>query len=93
MRGKNELTENIDKLHTTELGIERISRNLKLTTDVVEHCRRLVMDESCRIYKRGKNRYCEASGVRLTVNAHSYTIIMAHPIKHLEKNNGLQTGT
>lgn len=29
----NSLIENIDKLHTTEMGIERIKRNLQIETD------------------------------------------------------------
>ena len=30
----NELIDNIDKLHTTEMGIERIKRNLTLDVDI-----------------------------------------------------------
>ena len=33
---KNALIENIVRLHTTELGVERIRRNLGLTEDPVE---------------------------------------------------------
>ena len=37
----NELIRNIDKLHTTEMGVERIKRNLGLTNcDAVEWCRK-----------------------------------------------------
>ena len=36
---KNALIENIVRLHTTELGAERIRRNLGLTEDPVEWCR------------------------------------------------------
>jgi len=36
------LIDNIDKIHTTELGIERIKRNLHLDTDnIVEYCKNL----------------------------------------------------
>ena len=36
----NELLKNVDKLHTTELGLERIKRNLSLDTgDVVDWCK------------------------------------------------------
>ncbi|MDE6092609.1 MAG: DUF3781 domain-containing protein, partial [Ruminococcus sp.] len=35
----NDLIKNIDKLHTTELGIERIRNTLSIKTDdVVEYC-------------------------------------------------------
>lgn len=72
-----------EKLHTTDMGIERIRRNLGLPsgTDPVEFCRGLVTAEGCLIYRQGKNFYCEKNGVRVTVNAGSLTIITAHGIK------------
>ena len=52
---KNELLINIEKIHTTELGIERIKRNLKLDTkDVVEWCKQKIK-LSDNIIKKGKN--------------------------------------
>ena len=37
---QNDLLKNLDRLHTTDLGIERIGRNLSLNgTEVVEWCR------------------------------------------------------
>ena len=34
------LIDNIDKIHTTEMGVDRIRRNLKLeNVDVVEYCK------------------------------------------------------
>ncbi len=43
---ENELLKNLDKLHTTELGVERIIKNLSLNSkddlrniDVVEYCK------------------------------------------------------
>ncbi|MCM1209899.1 MAG: DUF3781 domain-containing protein, partial [Ruminococcus sp.] len=40
MNTDNDLLKNLDKLHTTKLGIERIKRNLSLSTDdVVEWCK------------------------------------------------------
>ena len=35
MNGKNQLLENLEKLHTTELGVGRIKKNLSLDTDEV----------------------------------------------------------
>lgn len=73
------LVNNLDKLHTTELGIKRIKNNLQLDTDdVVEYCKSIILKKECNIYRQGKNWYCEADNVRITVNAHSYTIITAH---------------
>ena len=76
------LIDNIDKIHTTKMGIDRIKRNLKLNTDdVVGYCKSLIMNKNCHIYRQGKNWYCEIDNVRLTVNAYSYTIITAHTMK------------
>lgn len=74
-----QLIENIDRLHTTQLGINRIRKNLKLDTEnVVDFCKNLILDEKCRIYRQGKNWYCETGNTRLTVNSYSNTIITAH---------------
>lgn len=73
------LVDNIDKIHTTEMGVDRIRRNLKLeNVDVVGYCKEKIMDESCHIYRQGKNWYCEIENIKITVNAYSYTIITAH---------------
>jgi hypothetical protein len=74
----NELIRNIDLLHTTELGVERIKRNLGLTTnDVVGWCRQSILSAE-NIQRRGKNWYVYADKSVITVHAHSYTIITAH---------------
>lgn len=76
------LIENIDKLHTTELGIERIKRNLQIETDdVIQWCKSRILCKDARIERSGKNWYAAADGCKITVNAYSYTIITAHKIK------------
>ena len=41
------LIDNIDKIHTTKMGIDRIKRNLKLNTDdVVGYCESSIMNNS-----------------------------------------------
>ena len=76
------LTDNTDRLHTTELGAKRIIRNLGLTADdPVKYCRDIISAPDCRISRQGKNWYCEHGNVRITVNAYSYTIITAHIIR------------
>lgn len=78
---KEILLSNIDKLHTTEMGGERIKKNLKLNTnDVVDYCKKKVLDKNCNINKQGKNRYCEIDNIKITMNSYSYTIITAHII-------------
>lgn len=74
----NILIENLDKIHTTELGIIRIKRNLSLRTDnVVNWCKQKIQNAD-NIVKQGKNWYVYIEGVVITVNANSYTIITAH---------------
>ena len=78
----NDLVENIDRLHTTELGAGRIKRNLRLETDdVVQWCRMRILDRSAKIERAGKNWYVTVGGCRITVNAHSCTTITAHQVK------------
>lgn len=74
-----DVIENIDKLHTTELGSMRIKRNLSLEVeDVVGWCRLKILDTSAVIERKGKNWYVNIERCEITVNAHSYTIITAH---------------
>ncbi|MDD6326871.1 MAG: DUF3781 domain-containing protein [Eubacteriales bacterium] len=83
MEDKNILLAHIEKLHTTEMGVGRIMRNLALDTcDVVAYCKAKILDPNCNIYRQGKNWYCEIDENVITVNAYSYTIITAHKVKH-----------
>ena len=82
MEDKQILLNNIDKVHTTEMGIDRIKKNLKLdTNDVIDYCKNKVLDKNCNIYKQGKNWYCEIDNIKITINSYSYTIITAHKLK------------
>ena len=78
---KNDLIENIEKLHTTPMGVERIRRNLSLgddVKDVVTFCQQKILDDKAAITRQGKNCYIKINGCIITVNAYSYTIITAH---------------
>ncbi len=82
MKDKQILLDNIDKVHTTEMGIDRIKKNLNLdTNNVVEYCKNKILNENCNIYKQGKNWYCEIDNIIITINSYSYTIITAHTIR------------
>lgn len=82
MANKQILLDNINKVHTTEMGVERIKKNLKIDTDdVVDFCKAKILDENSNIYKQGKNWYCEIDDIKITINSYSYTIITAHIIK------------
>lgn len=78
----SELLQHLDRLHTTELGITRIQRNLSIEVDdVVAWCRTQIQHEQALITRNGKNWYIEIDDNILTVNASSYTIITAHKRK------------
>lgn len=81
MENKQVLLNNIDKVHTTVMGVDRIKKNLNLTDDVVDYCKKKILDKNCNIYKQGKNWYCEIDNIIITVNSYSYTIITAHKLK------------
>lgn len=75
----NELIKNIEKLHTTKMGIERIKRNLLIDTDdVVQWCKEKILNENTKMERMGKNWYVITDKYKITVNAYSYTIITAH---------------
>lgn len=76
------LLDNIDKIHTTSLGVERIRKNMKIDVeDVVLYCKDKILDKNANIYKKGKNWYCEVDNIRITINSYSYTIITAHLVE------------
>ncbi|WP_278907136.1 DUF3781 domain-containing protein [Faecalitalea cylindroides] len=79
MNDKKILLDNIDKIHTTKMGVDRIKRNLKIDSDdVVKYCKNKKLDKKCNLYKQGKNWYCEVENIKITINSYSYTIITAH---------------
>ena len=79
---KEVLLANLDKIHTTEMGKDRIKKNLNLTVDdVVLWCKERILSADCQITRKGKNWYAEAEDCIITVNAYSYTIITAHKSK------------
>lgn len=77
----NDLIKNIDILHTTEMGVKRIKRNLSIETDdVVAWCKEKILNKDALIERLGKNWYATVDNCKITVNAHSYTVITAHKI-------------
>ena len=77
-----ELLENLDKVHTTEMGVDRIKRNIEVDVDdIVASCIDKIKQENAVIERRGKNYYVSVEGIIITVNASSYTIITAHKEK------------
>ncbi|MDR1458822.1 MAG: DUF3781 domain-containing protein [Bacteroidales bacterium] len=79
---QNDLILNLDKIHTTKLGEERIRKNLCLNIDdVVTWCRQKIENPDSHIIRKGKNWYVYIDNCIITINARSCTIITAHKNK------------
>jgi len=77
----HDLFANLDKIHSTKLGIERIRNNLCLDTeDVITWCKAKI-GQANHIIRKGKNYYVYVDNFVITINAHSFTIITAHRVK------------
>ncbi|MCL1927820.1 MAG: DUF3781 domain-containing protein [Treponema sp.] len=77
----NDLLTNVNKIHTTDLGIIRIKKNLDLeTNNVVGWCKNRIKN-AAKIIRNGKNWYVYKGNSIITINANSYTIITAHKNK------------
>lgn len=75
------LFENLDKIHTTRLWIQRIKRNLSLKTDdVVFWCKNKISSPQAQITKQWKNFYVQIGNFIFTINSYSFTIITAKTI-------------
>ncbi|WP_405296187.1 DUF3781 domain-containing protein [Methanobrevibacter sp.] len=77
---KKVLLENVDRIHTTEMGIGRIQRNLGIDEEPVGYCISKLKKENSIVVKEGKNYYVEVDGCRITINSSSFTIITAHKL-------------
>ena len=56
MEQENLLLQNLDQLHTTAMGAERIRRNLQIREeDVVGWCRKQIALPQTKIQRKGKN--------------------------------------
>ena len=78
---ENDLIKNLDKIHTTELGAQRIRRNLNLDIPDLIAWSKDGVERSDNISRRGKNWYVAVDNCILTINAFSFTIITAHKKK------------
>ncbi len=73
------LLKNLARLHSTPLGIKRITKNLSLDDEnVVEWCKNKIKNPDALIQNKGKNWYINIDRVVITVNITSFTIITAH---------------
>ena len=75
---KEILLENIDKIHTTEMGIGRIQKNLGIDDEPVGYCISKLKQDNSVVTKEGKNYYINVDDCKITINSSSFTIITAH---------------
>jgi predicted transcriptional regulator len=75
---KKTLIENIDKIHTTEMGVGRIQRNLGIDEEPVGYCISKLEKKDSVVKKEGKNYYVDVDDCIITINSSSFTIITAH---------------
>jgi hypothetical protein len=78
---KEALLENVDKIHTTEIGVTRIQRNLGISDEPVGYCISKLKKKDSVVTKEGKNYYVDVDDCIITINSSSYTIITAHKKK------------
>jgi len=80
---ENKILFNLDKIHTTEMGFDRLKKNLQLQTeDIIGWCKKQISNRKSVIIRKGKNWYVTIDNIEITVNANSYTIITAHIINN-----------
>ena len=77
---KEILLENVNKIHTTEMGIGRIQKNLGIDDEPVSYCISKLKQDNSQVIKEGKNYYVIVDDCRITINSSSFTIITAHKV-------------
>ena len=75
---KKVLLENVEKIHTTEMGIGRIQKNLGIHVEPVSYCIAKLKQDNSTVTKEGKNYYVDVDDCIITINSSSFTIITAH---------------
>ncbi len=81
----NNLIKNINLIHTTEMGYQRIIKNIGVFDTNIQKNRELILNFCKQIVKNsksktiiiGKNYYISNNNITLTINRHSFTIITA----------------
>ena len=75
---KETLLENVKKIHTTEMGVGRIQKNLGISDEPVNYCISKLKQDNSIVTKEGKNYYVDVDDCIITINSGSFTIITAH---------------
>lgn len=76
----SDLLNNLENIHITPIGEDRIKNNLSLHNDnIILWCKNAIINADL-IMQLGKNFYVYFGGLAITINAQSFTIITAHKI-------------
>ena len=75
---KKVLLENVERIHTTEMGIGRIQKNLGISDEPVNYCISKLKQDNSTVAKEGKNYYVDVDDCIITINSSSFTIITAN---------------
>ena len=76
-----QLLNNIKKLHIMSFKEKEIKKNLGINEDIVEYCKKKILDKNCLIYKFNMYYYCEIDNLVITINASNFMIISINKIK------------
>ena len=79
---KEILINNLEKLHITKLGRERVIDNLCLEyqSDVTSYVKNIILNEDIEVSKKGSNLIVKTYNYEITINSRTFTIITAHLI-------------
>ena len=73
------LLQDIEKVHTTELGLVRIKKNLGLgDIDVIKYIKELINKPDSKVIRKGKNLFVDIDNITITINMYNYCVITAH---------------
>lgn len=76
---KSMLIRYIDEIHTTELGLERIKKNLSLgDIDIINYIKELIQNPNSKVIMKGKNLYVDIDDINITINSSNFCVITAH---------------
>ena len=79
----NTVLNNLEKIHKTTMGVDRLKKNLHLQTDdIVGWCKKQITNKKSVIIRKGINWYITIDNIEITVNSHSFTNITAHITKN-----------
>ena len=88
MIGYNEIVMEADIVFQSSKPRDCMTKLFKYrAAGIREYCKNRILEKNCKIYKQGKNWYCETDHIKITINSYSYTIITAHIKRRNERKD------